>query len=74
MDPLSWSTLPPEVRKIAEEVCSPGQLAALKLWGAGAGYARIGLMLGISKSTAQDRVKRARQKIAERAEEQGVAL
>lgn len=71
---MSWSTLPPEVRAIAEEVCTPKELEALKLWDGGAGYRRVGLMLGVDKSTARDRVQRALQKIAERAEAQGDVL
>ncbi len=68
---MSWSTLPPAVRQIAEEVCTPKQLEALKLWDGNAGYGRIALMLGVDKSTVRDRVKRGLQKIAERAEAQG---
>jgi len=61
--PLSWATLPPALRALAEDVCTPQQLEALKLWDAGAGYARVGLMLGISKESARDRVQRGLDRI-----------
>ncbi|MDQ3672699.1 MAG: hypothetical protein M3364_09745 [Actinomycetota bacterium] len=67
---MSWATLPPEVRALAERVCTEKELAALKLWDAGAGYRRVGLMLDISTSTARDRVQRALGKLA-RAKDEG---
>ena len=60
---MSWSTLPPAVRALAEEVCTPAQLEALKLWDAGAGYTRVGMLLGISKESARDRVQRGLDRI-----------
>lgn len=60
---MSWSTLPPELRELAEEVCTPAQLDALKLWDAGAGYGRVALMLEISKESARDRITRGLDRI-----------
>lgn len=60
---MSWSTLPPAMRELAEEVCTPAQLDALKLWDAGGGYGRVGLMLGISKESARDRITRGLDRI-----------
>lgn len=56
---MSWSDVPPEVRDLAEEVLTDKQLLALKLWNNGAGYRRIGIILGVSMSTARGRVTRA---------------
>jgi len=61
---VSWATLPPEVRELAERVCTRKELEALKLWDAGAGYRRVALMLGISPSSARDRIVRAVRKLA----------
>lgn len=60
---MSWATLPPELRELAQSVCTPKELEALRLWDAGAGYRRVGLMLDISPSTARDRVQRALRKM-----------
>lgn len=56
---MSWNTLDPTIRQIAEAHCTDKELTALKLWHNGAGYRRIGLILGISMSTARGRVHRA---------------
>lgn len=56
---MSWNTLPPDVRDLAETVLTEKQLVALRLWNNGAGYRRIGIILGISMSTARGRVTRA---------------
>lgn len=60
---MAWKTLPPELRELAERVCTPKQLDALKLWDAGLGYRRIGLALHVSPTTARDLVQRALQKM-----------
>lgn len=57
--PMSWGTLDPYVRDLAEQHCTEKELIALKLWHNGAGYRRIGVILGISMSTARGRVHRA---------------
>lgn len=60
---MSYATLPPEVRQAAERVLTRKQLDVFKLWCAGAGTARIGLMLGIAQSTAREHLRRSHQKI-----------
>lgn len=60
---MSWNSLDPETRALAEKLCTDRELTALKLWHNGAGYRRIGLILGISMSSARDRVHRATDKI-----------
>lgn len=60
---MSWNSLPPEARAIAERELSPRQLDVFKLWMAGCGYKRIGVMLDISPSTARDHLARALQKL-----------
>lgn len=56
---MSWASLDPEVREVAERVLTDKQLTALKLWENGAGYRRIGLILNVAMSTARGRVVRA---------------
>lgn len=56
---MSWSRLPADVRAAAEKFCTEKELIALRLWENGCGYRRIGLILGISMSTARGRVHRA---------------
>ncbi len=60
---MSWQTLSPEIRVIAERELTRKQLDVLKLWIAGAGTARIAVMLGISESTARGHKTRALQKL-----------
>jgi DNA-binding CsgD family transcriptional regulator len=60
---MAYSSLPVEVRQVAEQVLTRKQLDVFKLWCAGAGTARIGLMLDISEATARTHLRRARQKI-----------
>ena len=56
--------LPPDVRLVAEQVCTEKELAALRLWNPGvAGYKSVALALDISPDTARDRIKRAIRKI-----------
>jgi DNA-directed RNA polymerase specialized sigma24 family protein len=56
---MSWSTLPPPFRTIAERELTARQLEALVLWEDGLGYTRIAAKLGISVSAARDRIHRA---------------
>lgn len=56
---MSWLSLDPHIRATAETVCTQKELVALRLWENGCGYRRIGLILGISMSTARGRVHRA---------------
>jgi DNA-binding CsgD family transcriptional regulator len=60
---MSYATLPPDVRETAERVLTRKQLDVFKLWCAGAGTARIGIMLDVSEATARTHLRRARQKI-----------
>lgn len=56
---VSWNTLDPAIRRIAETHLPPKQLDAYRLWEDGLGYGRIALRLHISSSSARDRVHRA---------------
>lgn len=47
----------------AQHICTPAELDALDWWRRGAGYKRISLILGISRSAARDRIDRARNKL-----------
>lgn len=60
---MSWQSVPVEVREAAERVLTRKQLDVFKLSCAGAGSARIGIMLDIAEATARAHLKRARQKI-----------
>lgn len=60
---MSWSSLSPEVQIIAERELTRKQLDVLKLWLAGAGTARIAVMLGIAEATARGHLTRAKQKL-----------
>lgn len=56
---VSYSELDPLTRETAERTLTRKQLDALILWEDGLGYGRIGLKLGISTSSARDRIHRA---------------
>lgn len=56
---MSWNTLHPTIRQTAERVLTEKQLDAYKHWENGLGYGRIATLLGISPSSARDRVHRA---------------
>ena len=62
---------------VAREVCTPKQVAALDLWRRGAGKKRIGLVLGIDESTAEQHVRRGLARLGKelerRAPSEGVA-
>lgn len=60
---MSYSTLPVEIRETAEAVLTRKQLDVFKLWCAGAGTARIAIMLDIAEPTARAHLTRAKQKI-----------
>lgn len=60
---MSYRTLPPDTRKIAEGLLTRKQLDVLKLWMGGAGTTRISLMLDISEPTARAHLRRALQKL-----------
>lgn len=55
----SWEALDPKIRAAAHRACTPAQLDALKLWEDGLGYRRIAMQLGITTSSARDRIHRA---------------
>lgn len=65
-----WSTVPPEVREVAERVCTPAQLEALKLVGEGYGYKRAARMLGVTTGAVRDRLNGAYLKIQRELEPQ----
>jgi DNA-binding CsgD family transcriptional regulator len=52
-----------DVRAVAERVLTRKQLDVFKLWMAGAGTARIAIMLDVSQSTARVHLRRAQQKV-----------
>lgn len=56
---MSWQTLDPAIRELAEAVLTPKQLEAYRLWEDGLGYSRIADLLGISTSSARDRIHRS---------------
>lgn len=60
---MSYHDLPAHVRSVAEEVLTRKQLDVFKLSCAGAGTARIGIMLDIAETTARTHLRRAHQKI-----------
>jgi DNA-binding CsgD family transcriptional regulator len=60
---MSYSKLPADVREFAERALTRKQLDVFKLWCAGVGTARIGIMLDISESTARGHLRRALQKL-----------
>jgi DNA-binding CsgD family transcriptional regulator len=60
---VSWSSLPESVRTAAERELTRKQLDVLKLWANGHGTDRISLILGLSRSTVRDHLRRALQKI-----------
>jgi DNA-binding CsgD family transcriptional regulator len=65
---LSWTTLPPELRGLAERELTSRQLQALILWNAGNGYDRVGLQLGISKESAVGLIRRGVDRLRKAAE------
>lgn len=69
---MSWSQLPPGLRALAEDVCTSKELDALKLYEPQrVGYRSVAVLLGISVSTARDRINRALAKIGRALEEAG---
>jgi DNA-binding CsgD family transcriptional regulator len=60
---VSYATIPPEMRQVAERILTRKQLDVFKLSCAGAGSARIAIMLDIAESTARSHLRRAHQKI-----------
>lgn len=53
----------PTVLELAAKVMTPPQLEAWTLWEQGLGYKNIGTKLGISTSSARDRIHRAIQRL-----------
>lgn len=52
-----------ELRDLAKSICTPKEYEAFVLWQRGAGYRRLADQLGISFSTARDRIDRALRKL-----------
>lgn len=61
---MTWSTLPENVREIAERELSPRQLEVVKLHLAGRTMRQIALALGIAPSTVTSHLWRAKQKLS----------
>lgn len=60
---MSWSTLPPDLRELAERVCTGKEVDALKLKAAGYGRRRIAVILGIGETSVRDRIRGGERKI-----------
>ena len=60
---MSYAELDPATREIAERVLTRKQLDVFKLWCAGAGTARIAIMLDVAEATARAHLRRAHQKL-----------
>jgi DNA-binding CsgD family transcriptional regulator len=71
---VSWSELPPDIREIAEHVCTRKQLDVLKLKASGAGYRRIGALLGIAPMTVRGHLEAAQKNIVDELERRGETL
>lgn len=52
-----------QLLQLAERICTPKEYEAFTLWQRGAGYRRVADQLGISVSTARDRIDRANRKL-----------
>lgn len=61
---MSWRDHSPEAQTFMRQTLTAKQLDAWKLSLDGAGYDRISLALDISPSSARDRIKAARRKLA----------
>lgn len=68
---MSWDTLSPELRELAERVCTSKELEALKLKSAGYGRRRIAIVIGISETAVRDRLRSAERKLAAAVEGNG---
>lgn len=64
----AWRDIDPNLRTTIERVCSTKELDAVKLSLDGAGRRRIAHALGISESSARDRLRNARRKILDAVE------
>lgn len=64
-----YSSLPAHVREVAERELTRKQLDVLKLWSNGYGADRIALILGVSRSTVRNHLRRALQKLESYMEE-----
>jgi len=61
---LTYADLPSDYRALCEQLLTPAELEAYKLWEDDLGYGRIALKLRLkSTSTARGRVVRAREKL-----------
>ena len=60
---MSFQSLSPEIKELAERELTRKQLDVFKLWLAGAGTTRIALMLDIAEPTARGHLTRAKQKL-----------
>ncbi len=54
-----WRNTDPRIVEVAERVCTPPQLEALKLKSWGYGRRRIALMLNLSETAVRDRLRAA---------------
>jgi DNA-binding CsgD family transcriptional regulator len=61
---MSWHTLPPTIRTIAEQELTDRQLTVLKLSLGGMSTHSIALALGITEPTARKHLERAHTKLA----------
>jgi DNA-binding NarL/FixJ family response regulator len=61
---LSWTTLPTEIRTLAEERLTRKQLDVLKMYLNGAGTTTIATTLRIAEPTAREHLRRALDKMS----------
>lgn len=62
---MSWNTLPDTIRATAAAILTPAQLDAWKLELAGYGTRRIAATLGISRTSAVDRLDNAYRRLTD---------
>jgi len=73
MKPAGWASITPEQRAFLEQLLTERQLVALRLHLNGAGYKRIGRILGITPQAAHARVDAARRRLAQHHQENPAA-
>lgn len=66
---MSWNTLDPTIRQLAERELTRKQLDVLKLHLAGCGTRRIATMLSISEPTAREHLRLAKLRLAQALED-----
>lgn len=60
---MSWEGVEPEIREVAERVCTPRQVEVLKLYAQGMGHRRVARALGVDTKTAREHLEAASRRI-----------